>query len=364
MSLAPKRANLPPFLGVPLGHYWTIVHHLRRQNRHTLGGTEEPIEVLVSDAHTVNLTLSGVVHEARLEPGQSARDLLVLIHGLGGSASSGYMVEALAAGLAQGCAVLRVNLRGADARGSDFYHAGLYTDVLRVLQHDVVRRHHNVYVLGISLGGHVLLRAAGHGPPANVRAIAALCPPLDLAACSAAFDKKRQWVYRRHILNSLKLMYTRFAAHHPQVRRSLGLPSVEHARTIQSMSEWDRSVVAPRHGFESAEHYYATQSAGPRLDAVGLPALILTTRWDPMVPHHTNAGLLDPRAVAVNPPIPTPSGASKDGVNEEDAPWNVRHLTRQVKHVELRQGGHIAFPAATGTSVLAHTIGWLKRHAD
>lgn len=355
---------MPPFLGVALGHYWTIAHHLRRQQRHSLVGPVEPIEVLIADTHTVNITLTGVVQEPALPAGQTARDLLVLIHGLGGSADSGYMLEASAAALARGCAVLRVNLRGADSRGTDFYHAGLYTDVLRVLQHDVVRRHHNVYVLGISLGGHVLLRAAGQGPPSNVRAVAALCPPLDLAACSAAFDRKRQWIYRRHILESLKQMYTRFAAHHPEVRRNLGLPAVEHAKAIQSMGEWDRAIVAPRYGFESAAQYYTRQSAGPRLDAVEVPALIVTTRFDPMVPHHTNASLLNPRDVALDPGKHPPQDALANAATDEATRWNIHMLTQYVRHVELPAGGHIAFPEANGTSVFTRTIAWLQHHAD
>lgn len=55
------------------------------------------------------------------------------------------------------------------------------------------------------------------------------------------------------------------------------------------MREWDRLAVVPRHGFCSVDDYYATQSVGPRLRALALPALIVSTTGDPMVPASTLA---------------------------------------------------------------------------
>jgi uncharacterized protein len=353
---------LPPLLGTPLGHVWTLKYHVKRRQQRALLGASEPFALTFCDPLTSELTLSGWLHTGCSPQGQTPRDLVVLIHGLGGSAESGYMYEAARAALASGCSVLRLSLRGADTAGTDFYHAGLYSDVLRVLQHEKVRRYHNVYLLGISLGGHVVLRTACcvEVPP-NLRAVATLCPPLDLAACGVAFDKKRQWVYRRHVLNSLKQMYARFAADHTAACGKLGLPSARAANTIASIGEWDRAIVAPRHGFSSATDYYTTQSAGPRLGEVHIPALVLTTRWDPMVPKHTTADFLHPPSPSNAQPPVTLEWGTPGGIA---ARWVLHQVTRHVQHVELHAGGHIAFPQAGKAEVFAQTVSWLQQHAD
>ncbi len=353
------RSALPSIVGTPLGHLWTIAYHLERKRQIHGLGTVESFFATVPDPFTGDVTLSGTLHSA-VNPASSNRDLVVLIHGLGGSAESGYMLEATGAALQLGFNVLRVSLRGADAQGTDFYHAGLFADVLRVLNQPTVQRFDNVYVLGISLGGHVALRTAGADVPANVRAVAALCPPLDLGACSAAFDKKRQWLFRRHVLDSLKQSYARFATHHAHVCNQLSLPSAKAANAIRSIGEWDRTIVAPRHGFASASEYYATQSAGPRFGEIHLPTLVLTTRWDPMVPYETTVHLLVPNTGFGNESLEVVGSTQSFDVPNT---WQLKHLTPHVRHVELAVGGHIAFPNSGDATVFTQTLRWLKQHA-
>jgi uncharacterized protein len=342
-----------------MGHAWTVASHLGRRRRQVLGEFEA-WSVTLADPLTNTVTLSGVLHTGQRRCHDALDDLVVLIHGLGGSADSGYMLEATNTALRLGFAVLRVSLRGADTLGTDFYHAGLYTDVLEILKHERVRSARNVYLLGVSLGGHVVLRTAGAlGLPKNARAAATVCPPLDLAACSAAFDRKRQWVYRRYILESLKQMYVRFAARHPNVCRRLDLPSAKAACEIRGIGEWDRKVVAPRHGFVSAAEYYATQNAGARLGEVHIPTLILTTRWDPMVPHHTTVHLLHPHASTVD----TGLGSASTASNRHSAAWVPRPLTRCVSHVELPVGGHVAFAHSGAQDTFTQALVWLRTSA-
>lgn len=361
------RAPLPPLLGTPLGHLWTIAYHLDRRRQSLDLGSTQPFMLTFADPLTGDVTLSGTLHTHLPASNPSTRSLVVVIHGLGGSANSGYMFEAAKAALDLGLDVLRVNLRGADVTGTDFYHAGLYADVLRVLNHETVQSYRNVYLLGISLGGHVALRTAGADVPSNLRSVAALCPPLDLGACSAAFDKKRQWLFRRHVLDSLKQSYARFAATHAQTCQQLGLPSASSAHAIHSIGQWDRAIVAPRHGFESAARYYETQSVGPRLGEIRRPALILTTRWDPMVPYETTVHLLKPQPTS---PLIDPTAEQSEAAEGSRAAaktshehsWTFRPLTPHVRHVELAVGGHIAFPQISETSVFTQSLQWLKQH--
>ncbi|MDX1504009.1 MAG: alpha/beta hydrolase, partial [Thermoanaerobaculia bacterium] len=85
----------------------------------------------------------------------SGGDLLVVVHGLGGCAESFYARRAAAAAEGAGVGCLRLNLRGADERGEDIYHAGLWSDLAAVVESPAFDGYERLLVLGYSLGGHL-----------------------------------------------------------------------------------------------------------------------------------------------------------------------------------------------------------------
>jgi hypothetical protein len=232
---------------------------------------------------------------------EDARDVIVLVHGLGGCADSGYMPGAARAASEAGLASLRLNLRGSDRLGEDFYHAGLTEDLRAAVASPELAGFDRVFVLGYSMGGHVALRYGtenGDRLDSRVEAVAAICAPLDLAASGAVMDRPAFWVYRRYLLRHLLEIYRAVAA-----RRPVPIP-VEEAERIRLFREWDDRIVAPRHGFESAADYYARASVGPRLDRFGRPdrsdrsgprALLVVAEDDPMVPAETVRPALEGR---------------------------------------------------------------------
>jgi predicted alpha/beta-fold hydrolase len=245
---------------------------------------------------------------ARLSDPGNADTLLVLVHGLGGSSQSPYLAPATTLAYAAGAAVLRLNLRGADLRGEDFYHAGLSADLHASLQAPELERYRRIALLGFSLGGHVVLRYASEAPAARVGRVATLCAPVDLALGAEAFDSARCALYRGHVLDALKAMYRQVA-----LRRRVPI-SPEQAERIAGIRQWDENIVAPRHGFGSASEYYAHASAGQHLHRIAVPTLMAFTRDDPIVPLSTLHAALRGRSPSVTP-------------------W------------EIERGGHIGFPA-------------------
>jgi uncharacterized protein len=187
------------------------------------------------------------------------------------------MTAATHAAQAAGLGCLRLNLRGADRSGDDFYHAGLTADLDAALASDELREIERIFVLGYSLGGHLVLRYATGGPDPRVRAVAAICAPLALDASATAIDRPERWIYRQHVLRGLLEIYQSVAA-----RRRVPLP-LTAARRIRTIRDWDHRIVAPRHGFESAEHYYTEVSVATRLAALKVPALLVQAEHDPMV---------------------------------------------------------------------------------
>jgi hypothetical protein len=186
-------------------------------------------------------------------------------------------VRAAAALVGAGASSIRVDLRGADGRGEDVYHAGLCTDldaIVRAVAPASVRR---VYALGYSLGGHVALRWAAAPGDSRLRGVAAVCAPLDLALGCRSIDRAEAWVYRVHVLRGLKRMYR-------QVARRRGVPvPVADVMRVRTVRQWDERVVVPRHGFRDVDAYYASQSVAPRLGELTVPALWLGGDDDPMV---------------------------------------------------------------------------------
>lgn len=53
---------------------------------------------------------------------------------------------------------------------------------------------------------------------------------------------------------------------------------------MRTLREWDALTVAPRHGFAGPDDYYRQMSVGPRLDDLQVPALLVASHHDPMIP--------------------------------------------------------------------------------
>ncbi|PYQ67706.1 MAG: hypothetical protein DMF53_01305 [Acidobacteria bacterium] len=298
------------------GHLWTIAPRLRHRLRPPRLPESRPWEVALEDPRMGTVRLSGLLREV---PGSG--EILVMVHGLGGSTESHYLSGGVKAAEAAGISSLRVNLRGSARRGEDFFHAGLTADLHAALASAELRRYERIYVLGYSLGGHLTLRLGTDEGDPRLAAVAAICSPLDLALSQREIDSPSRWPYRRYLLRSLGEIYLAVAARHP-----VPVPVAEALR-IPTILEWDDRVVAPRHGFKDAGDYYARASVAPRLPDLRVPALLLNSEWDPMVPARAV------RAVLTHP-----------------AP------RLQVRWIA--GGGHVAFPRAL--AVDEEVVGWLR----
>jgi predicted alpha/beta-fold hydrolase len=315
-----------------LGHYWTIAPRLRHSLRPGVAPEARAWETSLEDPVTGRVPVTGWLREPGGDSG--CEEIVVLVHGLGGSTDSHYMLRGAQAAEAAGLSCLRLNLRGCDRRSHDFFHAGLTADVHAALVSEEVRRYRRIYVIGYSLGGHVALRLATEDVDPRVAGVAALCAPLDLSLSQQAIDAPVRWPYRRYLMSSLIDIFAAVAARRPQK-----LTAAQAAR-IRTIREWDDLVVAPRHGFADADDYYARASVAPRLGDLRVPALLVNSEGDPMVP--------------ANP---------------------VRSVLRPAPRLEVRWvagGGHVSFPRRLdiglnpgveddGAGVDAQVLGWLRR---
>ncbi len=210
------------------------------------------------------------------------RPTVVLIHGLSGTDESTYMVASRDFHLRRGHRVVRMNLRGAGASRASCrtqYHAGRSQDLDEALRGlPAAWRDAGLLLVGYSLGGNMLLKfTAEYASRHPVLACASVSAPIDLAAASRRFLDRRNWFYHRHLLHNMKLEC--FDAPESPDRAE------RHAiKSCRSILEFDERVVAPRNGFESAEHYYAVNHARQYLASIAHPTLVVHALDDPWIP--------------------------------------------------------------------------------
>lgn len=256
-------------------HWRTVAPKLHRVLRPPTPSPSQPWSLDLDKAgpHGERVCLTGRYH-----PSDGARRALVTIHGLGGCTDSDYMVETAKLASDAGLACLRLNLRGSDRQGNDYYHAGLTSDLHAVLASPVLAAFETLALVGFSMGGHVALKAATEDLDPRVTAVAAVCSPLELAPCATSFDRPNRWLYRRYVMASLLDIYRAVAE-----RRPVPLP-VEEAAKLTRIRDWDEQIVAPRWDFDGPDDYYARASVGPRLSSLKVPALLVEAVADPLVP--------------------------------------------------------------------------------
>jgi uncharacterized protein len=219
------------------------------------------------------------------QPHPSDHSTLVLLHGLEGSCDSGYMLGTAEKAFAAGFNVVRLNQRNCgetDNLTPTLYHSGLSCDIRAVLLELIeVDRLTELFAAGFSMGGNLVLKMAGEfgdSTPAGIRALVAVAPALDLAACADALGAPSNFLYEHHFVTRLK--------RHMRVKAQL-FPErypVDGMRGVRSVREFDDVITARFCGFENADDYYARSSALQVVGKIKRPTLILTAKDDPFVP--------------------------------------------------------------------------------
>jgi len=218
--------------------------------------------------------------------GQTNAPVVVLFHGLEGSADSHYARNLMAHVRTRGWHGAVAHFRGCsgeDNRLPRAYFAGDSADIEAILRH--VKSQHPaapVYAAGVSLGGNALLKWLGErGESARllVERAAGISAPLDLTAAGHTLDHGfNRRVYTAHFLLTLKAKALRKAARFPGV---LDAKAIAAATTFR---EFDTLVTALLHGFRDAEDYWLRVSSKPLLKTIAVPTLVINAKNDPFLP--------------------------------------------------------------------------------
>lgn len=249
--------------------------------------------------------------------------VVLLMHGLEGSARRGYALNTYAALARRGVRGIGLNFRscsGEPNRMGRLYHSGDTDDIRHVLA--LVRERFGGVArgaIGFSLGGNALLKYLGEeGESARetVTAAVAVSVPYDLGAGALALEQSFMGrFYTRLFLRSLTDKATSKADLLPD---RCDLERIRRARTFR---EFDDAATAPIHGFADADDYYTRSSSARFLGRVRVPTLLIHADDDPFLP----AAALPHEAIAANPCLSTaftPNGGHVGFVR--GTPWSPR----------------------------------------
>jgi len=219
---------------------------------------------------------------------QSAREkdhlTLIVVHGLEGSTESQYMVGVARHALDVGMNVVLMNQRncgGMDHCAPTLYNSSLSADVAAVARNVVENDGVSRFALaGFSMGGNLVLKLAGewgNNGPAEFRAVAAVCPAIDLAASADALHEPANRIYEWYFLWQL---YRRFRG---KVKLFPNDFNPERLRGVTTLRSFDDRVTAFYCGFTGADDYYARAAAANVIDRIAVPALIIHAANDPFI---------------------------------------------------------------------------------
>lgn len=216
-------------------------------------------------------------------PENSAKGIVILLHGWEGSAFSTYCVRTGDGLLRNGYAVFRLNFR--DHGDSHHLNAGLfYASALNEVHQAVGRAAallpgRPAFVVGFSLGGNFALRIARRcrtQPIGNLRHVVGICPVLDP---ENATDRIDAIPYIRHyFLKKWRRSLQRKQALFPR------LYDFDRLSTDNSVRKMTDELLARYGDVGSTREYFRTYSLlGDALHRISLPLTLLAAADDPII---------------------------------------------------------------------------------
>src|SRR5579863_10058359 len=278
----------------------------------------------------------------RWQPDRKSALTVIAVHGLEGSSESQYMQGVARDALASGLNVVLMNQRncgGMDRYAPTLYNSSLSDDVATVARSVVERDGIAAFALiGFSMGGNLVLKLAGEwgkDGPAEFKAVAAVCPAMDLAASADALHEPANRIYEYYFLMQLFRRFKRKARLFPDKFDASRL------RGISTLRMFDDRITAHYCGFAGADDYYTRAAASNLVDRIAVPALIIHAANDPFIriqPETLQRVAANPNITYVETTdgghcafLSDPNLAGPNGNADDDGRWAEREVVEFVK---------------------------------
>ena len=212
------------------------------------------------------------------------KTIVLLQHGLEGSALRGYALNTYHELDKHGIAAVGLNFRSCSGelnKAKRLYHSGETEDTRFVV--DLLHKRYPraaIGAIGFSLGGNALLKYLGEeGENARLQCAVAVSVPYDLGAGADALANSAMGRFYTRLFVKALVQKSRS-------KESLIAESCDFARGLQAQTfrEFDDAITAPLHGFAGAEDYYRRSSSAQFLPRITVPTLLIHSVDDPFLP--------------------------------------------------------------------------------
>lgn len=212
--------------------------------------------------------------------GTRSQQIVLVLHGLGGSIASPYVQGILKAITLEGWQGVLMHFRGCSHEPNRLprsYHSGETQDLFFVVN-EIRKRfpHSQLAIVGYSLGANVLLKWLGElGSLEGVNCAVAVSVPFELHKVAnrlrSGFSQIYQWWLLRKLKNDLLIKFS-------QLNSPIEL---DQLKSVKTFWDFDHLITAPLHGFASVQDYYDQSSSRQYLNKIQTPTLILHAEDDP-----------------------------------------------------------------------------------
>lgn len=208
--------------------------------------------------------------------------IVVLCHGLEGSSSSTYILGTSNLLHANGYDIAALNYRSCNGEINKkirTYHSG-ETEDLHTVINDVLPYYEEIFIVGFSLGGNIVLKYAGDRVYAihqKIKAIVGVSVPIDLHGSSLELSKFKNTLYSKRFLKSLLKKAKIKQKQYPLIIE------LDKLNKVKSLKDFDESFTSVVHGFSNAIDYYNKCSSKQFLHQIKTPTLIINAWDDPFL---------------------------------------------------------------------------------
>lgn len=277
-----QKLHLEPFKALPL---------LNGGQRQTIAALYWPDTPNLDDStsHIVPLPDGDklVLIENRPATWQHGDRIVLMLHGLTGSARSKYLLRMTKKLTNDGYLVMRMNLRGCGqglGLARHLYHSGRSEDSrAAILWLQQYFPDSPVTLIGFSLGANIVLKMAGEdgeNPTGELDSIVAVSPPLDLEASVKLLIHKKNKLFNdffvKCLLRDIGVLHDTFP----------DLPKPTFPKQL-NVFQFDDMYTAPRSGFKDAKDYYTQSSSKHFIHNITVPTFILYAKDDPVIARRT-----------------------------------------------------------------------------
>ena len=230
--------------------------------------------------------------------GISKNAVVILLHGWEGSSQSAYQVTTAHYLLNHGYDVLRLNLR--DHGDSHHLNKEMFNSTMIEEVGDAIAsflkeyKYPNVFLAGFSLGGNFTLRiTADRAEELTLKAAVGICPPVDPNNAMFALNNSL-FIYELYFFRRWIRSIQKKQNYFPDSDFGAEL------KKVKTLDDVNNTFIPKYTPFDDAQSYFASYAlTGDRLKELAIPAYLIASKDDPILPIEDIAKIIKPKNLIV-----------------------------------------------------------------